>query len=595
MSNIITEIVGSIPVVADYLKKINLIKNIDTLVKPLRANNRRLSHGETCFVMILYLLCRPHVLYRVEDWVADTTYLKTLFPKIQPEHLNDDRLGDTFKALQEAGIRNLFSQNSMSIIKGFKLSTDQVHCDFTNFTVQGNYYNEEQEDTINITYGFSKSHRPDKKQFAQEVAVTSDGGVPILSQSLDGNTADVTRYIPIWRDIQNLMGSSDFLTVADCKLSSEENLLTIAKGDGYFLAPLAMYSTLQDELKEYILEDNETPTKLIQRKKGDKIISYHGFEIPATLVDEKTNKEYNYRKIFVKSSQLEETKSKTIDRHITNAIEEIELVIFRLNSYENLNTIEKITNKIEPILNQNKLKGLIHYQIEEEVSIIKKQVGRGRPGPNTVYKDVEIKEHNLKYNLDKKAIDNKKELSGYFVLVTNKPKDELPMKQALNSYKQEWKVEKIFSRLKGPLQVVPIFLQLPEHIEAMLFLLMICAQIFTLMDREAEKSLAKNNEKLAGLFPNNIEVARPKAELMLDAFKNIGLVYRITDDNIDVDISALNQLQGKIIEITNVNPIGYNNDYVKQKLETKETKIKLKKKFKKKVDFNMLLQSKEKK
>ncbi len=71
-------------------------------------------------------------------------------------------------------------------------------------------------------------------------------------------------------------------------------------------------------------------------------------------------------------------------------------------------------------------------------------------------------------------------------------------------------------------------------------------------------------------------------------------MYRITDDDINVDISALNQLQGKIIEITNVNPIGYNNNYIKQKLETKEIKIKLKKKFQKRVDFNMLLQSKEK-
>ena len=84
-----------------------------------------------------------------------------------------------------------------------------------------------------------------------------------------------------------------------------------------------------------------------------------------------------------------------------------------------------------------KVKNLNISYIEEKVSTIKKQVGRGRPGPNTVYEDVEIKEHNLKYNFDKKAIDNKKVLSGYFVLITNKPKDELPMKQALNSYKQE--------------------------------------------------------------------------------------------------------------------------------------------------------------
>lgn len=82
-----------------------------------------------------------------------------------------------------------------------------------------------------------------------------------------------------------------------------------------------------------------------------------------------------------------------------------------------------------------------------------------------------------------------------------------------------------------PLQVVPIYLRLPEHIEAMMYLLMTCAQIFTLMDREAKNSLAKKNEKLAGLFPNKIEVSRPKAEMMLDVFGNNGMVYRINEED----------------------------------------------------------------
>jgi transposase len=583
MSNILTEHVGAIPIIVDYLNKINLIKTIDTLIPPLRSNHFRLSHGETCFVMILYLLCRPHIMYRVEDWVANTTYLKTLFPNIKPEHFNDDRLGDTFKALHQAGIRNLFSHQSMNIIKEFNLSTSQVHCDYTNFTVHGQYNKESQTDTININYGFSKAGKKDKKQFAQEVAVTSDGGVPILSQSLDGDTADVTRYIPVWRDIKKLMGSSDFLTVGDCKLSSEENLLTIAKGNGYFLAPLAMYSTLRAELEKHVLIEKTKLVELRQRKNGDKTVTYKGFEIPATIKDKKTGKEYNYRKIFVKSSQLEEDKSKTIDRHLATAIKEIEVIESRLNRFKKLNTVEKITDKVDSILKSNDIEGLINYQINEEVNTVKKQIGRGHPGPNTVYKEIETKKHSLEYDINEKAIQNKKELSSYFVLATNKPTAELSMKQALSSYKQEWKVEKIFARLKGPLQVIPIFLQLPEHIEAMMFLLMTCAQIFTLMDREAGKSLAENNEKLAGLFPNKIEVARPKAEMMLDVFGNIGLVYRLDDNKINIDISMLNGLQDKIIEITNVNPIGFNNDYIKQRLDTDEVKLLIKKRF------NMLL------
>jgi len=78
-------------------------------------------------------------MYKVEDWVRDTTYLKVLFPHIEPGHFSDDRIADTFKALHAAGIRNLFSAQSIEIIKEFNLSMDQVHCDFTDFVVHGDF------------------------------------------------------------------------------------------------------------------------------------------------------------------------------------------------------------------------------------------------------------------------------------------------------------------------------------------------------------------------------------------------------------------------------------------------------------------------
>lgn len=301
--NIVTEFVGALPMIVDYLKRIKFAENIDSLLPPLRSNNRRLSHGQTCFVLVLYLICRPHAMYKAQRWVQETTYLKAVFPDIEPEHLSDDRTADTLKALYDTGVADLFSGQSIQIIKEFNLSVEQVHCDLTSFTVHGDYKDADGERAIAITYGFNKEHRPDKKQFMQEVAVTSDGGVPVTSQTLDGNTADVTRYIPIWKDIHQLMGSSDFLTVGDCKLSSEENLLAIAKGNGYYLAPLAMYNTLKKELRSYVLSSGITPELLKQQVKEGKTVTYKAFEAPGAVVDSETGDSYGYRKIFVLSSQ----------------------------------------------------------------------------------------------------------------------------------------------------------------------------------------------------------------------------------------------------------------------------------------------------
>lgn len=58
---------------------------------------------------------------------------------------------------------------------------------------------------------------------------------------------------------------------------------------------------------------------------------------------------------------------------------------------------------------------------------------------------------------------------------------------------------------------------------------------------------------------------------------------------IDIDISMLNELQGKIIEITRINPIDYDSSYIKRQLNTDEIKVMIKKKISRKVDFNMLM------
>ena len=254
IEKVYTEQVGVIPMVAEYLTKIDFINVIDTAVKPLRSNSRRLTHGQTSFILILYLVCRQHCMYKVEEWVNDTTYLRILMPEIKGEYFTDDRIEDTLKAIFDAKVMDIFSSQTINVIKAFNLDVSQVHCDFTSFSVHGDYENWGEE-CINITYGYSKDHRKDKKQFVQEVTITNDGGVPIGTQSLDGNSADVSNYIPAWEKIKGEIGSSDFLTIGDCKLSSDANLLTIMKGNGYFVAPLAMYNTLKKDLIKYVLEE----------------------------------------------------------------------------------------------------------------------------------------------------------------------------------------------------------------------------------------------------------------------------------------------------------------------------------------------------
>lgn len=486
IEKVYTEQVGVIPMVAEYLKRMDFIKVIDTAVKPLRSNNRRLTHGETAFILILYLICRPHSMYKVEEWVESTSYLGIIMPGIKSEYLTDDRIYDTLDAIYNSKVKNLFGAQTINVIKAFGLNVSQVHCDFTSFSVNGNY-EDWGDDCISITYGYSKDHRKDKRQFVQEVTVANDGGVPIGTQSLDGNSADVSNYIPAWKKIKEEIGTTDFLTIGDCKLSSEENLLTIMKSKGYFIAPLAMYNTLKQDLIKYVIDEKKSLELLKENKKDELVLSsYSGFEVPSKIVDKETGEEYAYRQIYVYSSQLNETEKKTYT--------------------------------------------VTHCKNEDNIR-------------------------------------REQEICGYFVLATNKAKNKLSMRESLCLYKQEWKVERIFERLKGPLQVIPIYLKDPKHIESMMYLLVTCAQVFTLVDREAKNSLAANNEKLHGLFPNKITTKNPKMEQIIDRFSNISLVYIEKGNERSCIISQLTEVQKKLLEIMHIDPLMYSTNFIFKKLE----------------------------
>jgi transposase len=47
---------------------------------------------------------------------------------------------------------------------------------------------------MTITYGYSRDHRPTLKQVALELIVAQDGGIPLMSQSWDGNALDTVVF-----------------------------------------------------------------------------------------------------------------------------------------------------------------------------------------------------------------------------------------------------------------------------------------------------------------------------------------------------------------------------------------------------------------
>jgi transposase len=103
--------------------------------------------------------------------------------------------------------------------------------DTTSFALTGEYVPESDEHAMRMTHGYSKEHRPDLKQAVLALMVSQDGGVPFVSKSWDGNTADSQVF---QQRAEALMRAfTDTPTprylVADAKLYCEDNAVHLAK------------------------------------------------------------------------------------------------------------------------------------------------------------------------------------------------------------------------------------------------------------------------------------------------------------------------------------------------------------------------------
>ena len=179
-------------IVAGIIDQIGLVEEIDRLIE--KHPQQIISTGQVVKAMILNglgFVSAP--LYLFQEFFVGKATEHLLGEGIKPEHLNDDRMGRALDSLFAQGLTTLFTSIAMLAHQRFDLSTTSLHLDSSSFNLEGSYETEstdEPVESVKITYGYSKDHRPDLKQFMMDVICTGDGDVPLFVRIGDGNEAD---------------------------------------------------------------------------------------------------------------------------------------------------------------------------------------------------------------------------------------------------------------------------------------------------------------------------------------------------------------------------------------------------------------------
>ncbi len=559
MSTSKIERVDDIPLIFHWLMKMGVAELIDR-IWPTHGNWKGLSYGQLAVLFITYVVhSLNHRLSGMEAWlVSHQRLLEQLTGwSLERTEVTDDRLGILLSELGSDAerIAAYQAEQGQYLIRAYELPTEVARYDTTSFNV---YHAPEEAETKGLlAFGHSKDKRPDLLQFKQGLGTLDPAGVPIFTETVNGNKADDPLYLGAWRTMGQTLGRKDFLLVADCKAAAIETRATIAQEGGWYLLPVPLTGKTPEELAAWIRQPPAAPRDIVleamdsDSDEGKRIGI--GFEVEKTVTGELGQQTYQWKErwLVIRSDNHAKRQKKQLIKRLETAEKDVKKLYPKAGE-----GAEELAARAAKVIENHGVSDFLSVSINERIDYRKRYLKRGRPGPTSPYERQAIHEYQCRSQRQEEAIKAQCDLLGWRIYVTNTPAERMSLEQSLKYYRDEWTVERGFHRFKqGCLPVLPLFIRLPERIKGLMLLLFIALQVLTLMEFVVRRELAENQEKLAGLVPGNpkMTTARPTAERLLSQFKELHLLIEYKGSEITGRlVERLSPLQEKILTLLKV-------------------------------------------
>jgi transposase len=435
---------------------------------------------------------------------------------VDPERLNDDRIGRCLDALAEK-IDPIQGAVTVAAVREFDLDLSKLHWDLTSVVLQGEYPPAEQDPQHpQPRHGFGGADGC--KQLRVGELVTGDGAVPIWHECLDGNRADVGTVVATMEALKQEVPLPECLVIGDTKLLSSAVLPKLRDQQLHFLAPLPKAAELDREFLSLDPEGWEVLDYVAQRQEKlppEARTQYRGQEVSWEWTHPQTGEKQVFRRLYVISSEERATCRKVRGQQLARAATDLNRVLAGLGKGR-LKTREQVEARVEKVLTERRVRPFFRASVTEED-------GRLR----------------LTWEIDPEAVAAAERLDGYYVLLTSWPPEKAEASALLRRWKGEWQIERRFSDWKGPLKVRPVFVTSNRRMAALVLLLHLALMIYCLLEREARRALARSGQqKVRRLLAGHVD-AVPTGENLLRAFEHLFLFIEEEEHGREYHVSEM--------------------------------------------------------
>lgn len=518
---------GSLPASAQFLRRLDVAGIIDGLC-PMRTEVAHISHGQVIEALIANRLSSPMPMFRVNQWAGQWA-VEEVFG-ITPDFLNDDRIGRALDAIAPHLARINGSVGARAIAE-FGIDTTRWHWDMTSISLHGAY---EDPDTgyPMVRFGHPKDRRTDLKQIQTGLAVTADGGIPVLHRAISGGAGEVSQVVDTMHALRQLAERPDFLLLGDSKLLSYDNVAAMNAAGVCFVAPAAAASV---DPAVYTAQDLPGATAVDYAAERDAGKSPGQRGSYRVVEDEpfvwkgrrKSDPPQQLRRILVHSSANAAGQKAARERKLAKAREDLERLQRGLGGHHYPDQA-KADARLAAIARTRRVG-----------AYLRAATGTTPDGKPT-----------LTWSFDQAAIDAEAAVDGWYALLTNLPANQADPARILLHYKGQPVIERRYGEFKGPLAVAPMFLRSNKRIAALITVICLALLVFCLIERQVRQALGPQRT-MRGFYLEPRAV-RPTGELILTALAELRIRPGTATSPPVVVISA--GIQAQLLELLDVDP-----------------------------------------
>ncbi len=530
---------GPAPVISNLCEQLGVRRLLDRALRWDEVQCK-LSPGQRLVAILINVLLSRQPLYRVELMYSRMDVEKLFGRGITWRCLNDDALARALDKLAEAGPEKVYQALVLEVLNTEGVTVDALHADTTSVSVHGEYDIDDDSTALNLTFGFSKDKRPDLKQFMYGLGVTRDG-VPVVGEVLDGNKPDVKWNRELLKKLPDYLQCEGRrpVYVADSSLISKKNLQTLFAGEYHFISRLPRRFNLEQQLvtRAWQQDDWESLGALSDAADAARYRIYS--------VDEEMYGQ-SYRFVVVHSSSLDGRKTKSVDRRVEKAEEQLSGELDQLAKREfacepdALEACREFEERcVGPFF-------CVQYQVQRSQRR-KKRKRPGRPPKDYVpqYEEFHRVVPRMKRNAE--YIKHEKEKASCFVLISKPPPEKRSDDEyILKTYKEQTVVEQHFAFIKDPRVVGPVYLKKPERVEALAYVFLMSLLVYSILQRRVRRAMKKETQPL--ILHGGVKSKKPTGRRILELLNHMLVIKtsdgtRVLPDNIPVPERILRLLK----------------------------------------------------